>query len=589
MSWHIVKYQHKGGREEQQDRIEIFHDTKRKTHLAILADGMGGHKGGALAAQAVIDAAHDIWQKNTSANLHPQAMLQKICDSAHEHINKFAQQHQLVPPPSSTVVVLYLINSYAYWVHIGDSRLYHFSNKKLLFRTKDHSVVQMLVDLGRIKEENMGSHPDQGRLLKGLGGGKNIEPEFGSVELSQNDVFVLCCDGFWEHITPQDMLHSINSEENLDKSIIKLVEKAVEKGGTEGDNVSAILARNFSKPNVKKTNMFLISSIFISCTIAFFLGVYLFYTPSNISSKKVEENSLQQPFSNIKINSHTLKSPDEHHVTPVIPPTIDSANNVKNTQENAIYTEQNEQLQTATETTEIFVTESTINTDIEIQYIEETSQTTINQAEQSSNITIAETTDVKIIENSETIQNYINQDAGNKSKSGVIERNLHLSSKKIQSELANCNSRANLNHKTINELIEVKSCFTKIRAEKGSPEDVIIRKKITEIQVLLDKHLKKAANPVESLPITQSQPEVQISPSKQSIPEYVIPEREELHKKTTAKQAVSGELPPHSPVTTPQAQITHQPVHEQQLPPSLPPTPAKEQKDVKNLLTLPPY
>jgi serine/threonine protein phosphatase PrpC len=98
---------------------------------------------------------------------------------------------------------LYIEDNQAWWAHVGDSRLYHFNRKKLLSRTKDHSIVQLLVDLERISEEEMATHPDQGRLLKGLGGDEPIKPDFGQATLHAGDSLLLCSDGFWEQISPQ--------------------------------------------------------------------------------------------------------------------------------------------------------------------------------------------------------------------------------------------------------------------------------------------------------------------------------------------------------------------------------------------------
>jgi len=204
MNWEIAKTDHIGGRNEQQDSIATFSTDNGKVHLLVVADGMGGHQGGNMASQIVIQTAQLFWKKHQqNPIMEPHQFLQQICEKAHLDINLLGKKHDI--SPRSTCILLYIHDQKVWWAYVGDSRLYHFRGKKLLFRTRDHSVVQLLADLGRIKEEEMATHPDQSRLLKGLGGDDPVKPDFGQTSVLFGDTFVLCSDGFWEQVSFQKM------------------------------------------------------------------------------------------------------------------------------------------------------------------------------------------------------------------------------------------------------------------------------------------------------------------------------------------------------------------------------------------------
>jgi serine/threonine protein phosphatase PrpC len=245
MNWEIAYNNHIGGREEQQDRIATFSTADNQQHLLVAADGMGGHQGGSLASEMVIKTAELAWQQFTDEDI-PQ-FLQNIIEQAHENINNIGKEYNI--SPRSTCVLAYIKDQYIWWAHLGDSRLYHFRGTKLLKRTKDHSIVQLLHDLGRIKEEQMATHPDQGSLLKGLGGeDEDIQADFGEAKLHPGDSIVLCTDGFWEHITTEQLATSLQqTKKPLKPRIQQLVTDALKNGGAEGDNISIIAAQSQKK------------------------------------------------------------------------------------------------------------------------------------------------------------------------------------------------------------------------------------------------------------------------------------------------------------------------------------------------------
>ncbi|MCP4702096.1 MAG: hypothetical protein GY862_35340 [Gammaproteobacteria bacterium] len=96
MRWIVAKSKHMGGRKEQQDNVETFFSPEKDIHLLVLADGMGGHKGGVLASRAVVDVARQVWNNSRKAKAaqEPQTLLRQICEQAHQRINDLGRQHK---------------------------------------------------------------------------------------------------------------------------------------------------------------------------------------------------------------------------------------------------------------------------------------------------------------------------------------------------------------------------------------------------------------------------------------------------------------------------------------------------------------
>ena len=228
-----------GRRDEQQDRVCVLGGGDAQ--LLVLADGMGGHEGGALAAQAVVDAASDQFQAlgGTVAG-DPANLLASIVAAAHERINALGAERGL--KPHSTCVLLYIDSAVTAWAHVGDSRLHRFTDGRLAERTLDHSIVELMRLQGRITEEEMKTHPDKNRLYEALGGEQPPQAEVGGKESAVGDGFLLASDGVWENVANADLEAALQAED-LAEALQRLIERAKEQGGPDCDNLSAAAAR----------------------------------------------------------------------------------------------------------------------------------------------------------------------------------------------------------------------------------------------------------------------------------------------------------------------------------------------------------
>lgn len=226
-----------GGRENQQDRVAVFEN--HGAQLLVVADGLGGHEGGALAAQAVVDAARDHLDGSVRLQATEVCLAEVVADA---HCRIGAIESPAGSSPHSTCVLLCIADGVATWAHVGDSRLYRFENGLLVDRTVDHSVVEMLRLRGRITEEEMKTHPDQNRLYEALGGAQTPKPDFDSKIIEAGDGFLLASDGIWEHVS-NAQLEGAASAPDLSAALRDLVATAKSAGGPTCDNLAVVAWR----------------------------------------------------------------------------------------------------------------------------------------------------------------------------------------------------------------------------------------------------------------------------------------------------------------------------------------------------------
>ena len=228
-----------GARRVNQDRIAQW-QTSAATLLAV-ADGLGGHLHGELAAQIAIDTLGAAFRQEAMPRLpDPAEFLQRRMGLAHVAILDEAVKQRLPETPRTCLVACVVQDGVAQWTHVGDVRLYHIRDGRILARTRDHTLVQGLVDAGRMREEAIGSHPERNRLLQCIGGYQAPRPEPTWVErLAMDDIVLLCSDGFWGPLTQRQILHSLMSRP-LAEAIPELAELAEHRAGDECDNISAL-------------------------------------------------------------------------------------------------------------------------------------------------------------------------------------------------------------------------------------------------------------------------------------------------------------------------------------------------------------
>ncbi len=207
-------------------------------HLLAVADGMGGHAAGEVASAATItsiapldgdhqgtDLVSALADAVASANLRLQELI--VSDPAREGMG-------------TTLTALLWSDGFAALCHIGDSRAYLLRNGQFVQITHDHTLVQSLVDEGKITEDDVATHPHRSLLLRALDGRTIAEPDLSTIETLPGDRFLLCSDGLSGVVTEQTLHQTLGSTWDPEKAALQLVELAIRGGGP--DNITCIIA-----------------------------------------------------------------------------------------------------------------------------------------------------------------------------------------------------------------------------------------------------------------------------------------------------------------------------------------------------------
>jgi len=245
--------QHLGDRKEQQDRAALFAAPKAPGYMmAVLADGMGGKSGGALAAEQVIRSAQQLFEEFGSDD-DVITIIQNIVRESHTVIQLSGISAE--KEPHSTVVILIITpEKRAVWGHVGDSRLYRFSGSNLIERTIDHSYVEKLVSENKITAEEAKTHTLSNILVNVLGS-SSAEPFITINEcddLQPNDSFLICSDGLWHYFTDRE-LGAVISANTPRVAAEMLINKARERAHGRGDNCTMAIVKLNKPPKVEKT------------------------------------------------------------------------------------------------------------------------------------------------------------------------------------------------------------------------------------------------------------------------------------------------------------------------------------------------
>lgn len=243
MKFSIFQESRRGGRKVNEDRIA--HWQSAGALLMVVADGLGGHQHGEVAAQLAVDHLGDAFAAQARPRLaNPSFFLLRAIGGAHAAIVHAARAKGLRESPRTCIAACVVQEGEAHWAHIGDCRLYILRGGRIVLRTRDHSLVQRLVDEGRMREEAISSHPDRNRLLQCLGGTQmpQFEPE-AKHRLERGDVVLLCSDGFWGPLTQRQLIQGLGAAPELRAAMGPLVALAEARGGPRCDNVSVVAMR----------------------------------------------------------------------------------------------------------------------------------------------------------------------------------------------------------------------------------------------------------------------------------------------------------------------------------------------------------
>ena len=247
MQYEIGEANHLGNRNNNQDRFTAVETDEGI--LLVLADGMGGHAGGEVAAQTLVDLARDRYLNATRPIPTPQAgqFLAEIIRETHELLLRLAVEHDLHDIPGTTAVMCLIQGNRMDWAHVGDSRLYLFRASLPVFRTIDHSYVEQLYQQGVISRSEQDTHPRRNHITQCIG----CLPQMPEVELGKGknllkgDVIMLCSDGLWSALDDAQ-LGAMLSNDVLDDVVERMAMRAEQLSYPHSDNISVLALRVLS-------------------------------------------------------------------------------------------------------------------------------------------------------------------------------------------------------------------------------------------------------------------------------------------------------------------------------------------------------
>jgi serine/threonine protein phosphatase PrpC len=226
-----------GGREVNEDACGFW--SGGDNWFCVLSDGAGGHGGGDVASKLAV--RHVLRWFRETPKCSRDAM-EAALRSANAGIIAEQQRDSRFSDMRATVVVLGIdtARSESIWGHIGDSRLYCFRSRRILRQTRDHSVVQSMVDAGYVKQQELRTMPQRSRLLAALGDAERFEPCIEQLLLEGGDILFLCSDGFWEYLEEAEMEESLGRATSAEAWLRCLEDRVLARGRESQDNYSAI-------------------------------------------------------------------------------------------------------------------------------------------------------------------------------------------------------------------------------------------------------------------------------------------------------------------------------------------------------------
>ena len=232
-------------RSMNQDSFLVSESKENGFKLYILADGMGGYKGGEIASKVAVTAVSKfIDEKFADVPKDKQSILDFLEDAiafANSAIYEESEQDEELQDMGTTLEVLLIYKNKIYIGHIGDIRIYRIRKNKMKKITTDNSYVEKLIQDGDITREEAYNHPKKNLLIKALGTDEEVEPDMIYTVLNKNDILIICSDGLTNMIREERILNIVKDNTEEDVTNV-LVDEANNAGGL--DNITVIVIDN---------------------------------------------------------------------------------------------------------------------------------------------------------------------------------------------------------------------------------------------------------------------------------------------------------------------------------------------------------
>ncbi|MRH42211.1 Stp1/IreP family PP2C-type Ser/Thr phosphatase [Aquibacillus halophilus] len=227
-------------RDHNEDNGAILENSKQQI-LAVVADGMGGHKAGDIASAMVITSLREEWAKSgfLASPEEAEEWLTTSITQINNSIYNHAQEHEECNGMGTTVVAIVCGPEFITIGHIGDSRAYLLNEKGFSQITEDHSLVNELVRTGQISKDDAEYHPRKNVLLRALGTEKDVTPDVQTIGWDKSNKLLLCSDGLSNKLTESELHNYVQDTQDLQENAEELINEANNRGGE--DNISLAL------------------------------------------------------------------------------------------------------------------------------------------------------------------------------------------------------------------------------------------------------------------------------------------------------------------------------------------------------------
>lgn len=239
MRFSVFQVSRQGGRKKNEDRMGYSYTSD--CVLLMLADGMGGHPDGEVAAALAMETVACLFHARAQPQIDSVAdFLTQALMAAHEQLLQYATDHAMKDTPRTTLVMAVIQSGQVRWTHCGDSRLYLVRAHRLLARTQDHSVIELQRHQFHDGALALPAETNRNVLLTCLG--SPTRPIFNVTEplvLQQGDTLMLCSDGLWASLPESDIVAEL-SHKPVEKAVPDLVDQALQQAGDLSDNVTCL-------------------------------------------------------------------------------------------------------------------------------------------------------------------------------------------------------------------------------------------------------------------------------------------------------------------------------------------------------------
>lgn len=220
-------------RKKNEDVFKILQNNL----LFSIADGMGGHKAGDIAAKEATNHLCNLLSKSLHPNSSTDELIYHIDLAIKETNNRvytLSRTHEQLMGMGTTLCCLYLNKQAAIYAHIGDSRIYHYQKKILIQLTKDHSLINKLID----QNKNFTPKVTKNIITKAVGTHPSVTPSIGKMTYEKNDIFIMCTDGLSDYVTNEQMKKIIDNHTDCKNLCSDLINEAKNNGSS--DNITCV-------------------------------------------------------------------------------------------------------------------------------------------------------------------------------------------------------------------------------------------------------------------------------------------------------------------------------------------------------------